>query len=584
MATLEIAELIVPSDGLGAPTNAVIDWPRGKIYLSRLISQTPGTVRVYDAALVTQNPIMSVTLENGLLVGDVDPLTGGLVFQGGAFGAGNQTPVNKYDPTTLARTGTFGVYSSLGTYPGGIDFSESLVCVGVGTQASGGASQVTYALLKASAFSGAVGVIRVDNMTAAGFNGNVVSNGTDNRGAMCAGASGPTRGSVFLTDSDSPQSSIHLYTVVILPGAETYNIASWPTTNPFISSATVGTIVASAIDPTWTAFSAFGIGYDAVDGNVLIDVRHTAGVAIPRYIIKVDSATAAVIWAAPNLSAVGAVDEFLPNYRVAAGSLTVRASTASNVINAATGGVTSTALGGVLAPDGISPAASTAGDDVSGLMLLDTQFTEGANSPTPVAGTPASFTGWAIMGVPPPPPRIATMADLWFSNTGSFIDPAVVLNRRKFVDPNGCTAYLGTDGSIPTGLRPAVFLTVLPGGGNAADTFALNRGVGGTFSITGGDLALAGTAPCCGVAVQVLSDNHPQGADPQVRLSTSDDGGRTWSTLKKWRSMGKIGRYRTRLRWLKLGKFRQRIIKLEITDPVRRNIVGFYQDTSEGMG
>lgn len=578
----EIAQLIVPSDGLGAPTNAIIDWPRGKVYLCRLISQTPGTVRVYHATPVTQNPIMSATLENGLLVGDVDPLTGGLVFQGGAFGAGNQTPVHKYDPTTWANTGTFGVYSSLGTYPAGIDFSESLVCVGVGTQASGGAVQVTYALLKASAFSGAVGVIRVDNMTAAGFNGNVVSNGTDNRGAMCRGASGPTRGSVFLTDSDSPQSSIHLYTVVILPGAETYNIASWPTTNPFISSATVGTIAASAIDPTWTAFSAFGIGYDEVDGNVLLDVRHTAGPAIPRYIIKVDSTTAAVMWAAPNLSAVGAVDEFLPNYRVAAGSLTVLASTASGAINTSTGAVTSTVLGGVKAPDGISPAASTAGDDVSGLMLLDTQFTQGANSPTPAIGTPSSFTGWAIMG--PPPLQLFTAADLWFGPTPGFVDPSVVANRRLFVGADDSTIDLGPDGSTPFGAAPPVFLTRATGA--PANTWAANVGSGGAFSIASGPLVAAGSQPPCSTTTVILPPTPAeQDAEaPQIMLDYSKDGGITWAPLQMFRSMGDVGQYIKRLRWINLGHSRTWIFRLQCTDPVRRYIIGAYMDMYKGLG
>jgi hypothetical protein len=66
-------------------------------------------------------------------------------------------------------------------------------------------------------------------------------------------------------------------------------------------------------------------------------------------------------------------------------------------------------------------------------------------------------------------------------------------------------------------------------------------------------------------------------------LSVSDDGSRTWSTLVKPRDIGATGEYKTRLRWLKMGHFRQRSIKLECTDPVRRNIIGIYIDDEQGM-
>lgn len=68
-----------------------------------------------------------------------------------------------------------------------------------------------------------------------------------------------------------------------------------------------------------------------------------------------------------------------------------------------------------------------------------------------------------------------------------------------------------------------------------------------------------------------------QGSDPQAMLTYSDDGGRTWSN-ELWRSMGAVGTYRTRAIWRKLGQFRQRQIKLTITDPVRRLVMGYWMD------
>jgi hypothetical protein len=57
-----------------------------------------------------------------------------------------------------------------------------------------------------------------------------------------------------------------------------------------------------------------------------------------------------------------------------------------------------------------------------------------------------------------------------------------------------------------------------------------------------------------------------QGSDPQIALDWSDDG-HTWSN-EHWRSIGKIGEYRARVRWQRLGAARERSYRLTITDPV----------------
>jgi hypothetical protein len=63
-----------------------------------------------------------------------------------------------------------------------------------------------------------------------------------------------------------------------------------------------------------------------------------------------------------------------------------------------------------------------------------------------------------------------------------------------------------------------------------------------------------------------------QGENPQAMLSYSDDGGQTWSD-EKFGSMGKLGKYRSRLKYHNLGSFYQRIFKLKITDPVKTIIL-----------
>lgn len=73
-----------------------------------------------------------------------------------------------------------------------------------------------------------------------------------------------------------------------------------------------------------------------------------------------------------------------------------------------------------------------------------------------------------------------------------------------------------------------------------------------------------------------------QGSDPQVWMDYSDDGANTWSSRKPFRSMGKIGAYRQRLRWLRLGQSRDRVYRLTVSDPVKRSIIAAHADMNVG--
>ena len=74
-----------------------------------------------------------------------------------------------------------------------------------------------------------------------------------------------------------------------------------------------------------------------------------------------------------------------------------------------------------------------------------------------------------------------------------------------------------------------------------------------------------------------------QGTDPQAMLDWSDDGGHTWSN-EHWRSIGQIGEYEARARWNKLGRSRNRIYRLSITDPIKRVLMGAHLEASIGNG
>lgn len=67
--------------------------------------------------------------------------------------------------------------------------------------------------------------------------------------------------------------------------------------------------------------------------------------------------------------------------------------------------------------------------------------------------------------------------------------------------------------------------------------------------------------------------NSGLGSDPQILLDWSNDGGHTWSNQHP-KSIGRMGKYGQRVRWTKLGRARDRVYRVTITDPVKRVILG----------
>jgi len=87
-------------------------------------------------------------------------------------------------------------------------------------------------------------------------------------------------------------------------------------------------------------------------------------------------------------------------------------------------------------------------------------------------GTDLSFPGGVI----------GDLAEMWIAPGVSLLDEGGNVpeaTRRKFISPRGKPVYLGAHGELPTGIRPAVFLS-----GNAS-RFGVNRGTGGDFGRTG---------------------------------------------------------------------------------------------------
>lgn len=68
-----------------------------------------------------------------------------------------------------------------------------------------------------------------------------------------------------------------------------------------------------------------------------------------------------------------------------------------------------------------------------------------------------------------------------------------------------------------------------------------------------------------------------QGSDPQAMLQTSKDGGHTFSG-EKWKDIGKIGKYRTRVKWHRLGMARDKVFRVKISDPIKVIIINAHVD------
>lgn len=64
-----------------------------------------------------------------------------------------------------------------------------------------------------------------------------------------------------------------------------------------------------------------------------------------------------------------------------------------------------------------------------------------------------------------------------------------------------------------------------------------------------------------------------QGSNPQVMLQYSTDNGHTWSE-EMWASAGSIGDYATRTEWWRLGRGRDFVFRVRISDPVKVVITG----------
>jgi hypothetical protein len=73
-----------------------------------------------------------------------------------------------------------------------------------------------------------------------------------------------------------------------------------------------------------------------------------------------------------------------------------------------------------------------------------------------------------------------------------------------------------------------------------------------------------------------------QGENPQLMLRWSDDGGHTWSN-EHWVTAGRIGQWNETAIWRRLGRSRDRIFEVVVSDPVRWRLLDAYLEAESGL-
>jgi len=76
-------------------------------------------------------------------------------------------------------------------------------------------------------------------------------------------------------------------------------------------------------------------------------------------------------------------------------------------------------------------------------------------------------------------------------------------------------------------------------------------------------------------------DAEVQGSNPQLMLRVSNDGGHSFGN-ERWVSMGRIGEYKNRAVFRRLGRSKNRVYEISGTDPVLIALIDAYQDALPG--
>lgn len=201
------------------------------------------------------------------------------------------------------------------------------------------------------------------------------------------------------------------------------------------------------------------------------------------------------------------------------------------------------------------------------------QWTRTQPIPRPTSGYTAAFVGGG---------GSSCIGDIWWTDQTTFTDLSIVANRRKFINADLTPVDLGSNGEIPFGTPPRVFLSCAPGG--AATDFTANAGTGGSFapalSFGSCEVYPVGDTPPpppSSLAMDNLLVSGGPKTSELIFLDWSDDRAHTWSN-PVGQLIGARGAYLTSVSWSRLGYARDRTFRLTWSVPVKTALQGAWID------
>lgn len=299
----------------------------------------------------------------------------------------NSTCIRKVNLGTLTITGSFGTPGSgIGQATSSTIFNTRSLAsapIWVPPKKNSPRDNMWTNLLFATALLGDWwAILNSDNMT-------LLSNGTvsEARSNCCSGqvfanntnATSYTNFHMIGMANSGSLGPLGVYTVSVL-GADKHL-----TNSPTFTR--TGQITATAIDGTWTNIDGVvGPIFDETDGNLFLGVSTTDAVATQSYIIKINPATAAIVWKTASAS-IGIGSSLS---KVQYGTLTWMDGN-HTVYSITTAGVLTTVSLTGCSQLGISALAVS--DDYDGALFVKlSSYTSGGGAPVPLNNTPASFS------------------------------------------------------------------------------------------------------------------------------------------------------------------------------------------------
>lgn len=164
--------------------------------------------------------------------------------------------------------------------------------------------------------------------------------------------------------------------------------------NPYATIATLGTIAPTAVDAAWSHISIQDLGFDQSDQNLLAVVTTSDSVTHEQYMVKIDSANAAVLWATPI-----SYTTLLPG--LGSGRITgfrlgwISDSGTLSVFNTSTGAIVTTVN---MAPDGPQYAnrQQLIDSTAANFYIFANYDSSVSGAATQLSGTPSTFDEWAV--------------------------------------------------------------------------------------------------------------------------------------------------------------------------------------------